>query len=150
MASSPTNLRSAFPLALLLGCAAVHQFLLSKQQQQQQAAEKDNRPQDPERDQELASHAYRQATFKQVMAAAAKAAPGELVLSTTEEWYMVAIEDVPMGYLHTTTVLDEERNGSAAEGGAEGGAEGDRGPLVTTTELMDVQARPRIQPQPQP
>ena len=139
MASGLTSLRSVFPVALLLGCAAVHQILLNKQQEQQSAEGEDS-----ERAQELASRSYRQATLTQVMAAAAKATPGELALTTTEEWYMVSIAQVPTGYLHTTIALDQE---ARTEGAAEGG-EGSRGPLVTTTELMDVQARPRTQPQP--
>ena len=139
MASGPTSLRSVVPVALLLGCAAVHQILLNKQQEQQSAEGEDS-----ERAQELASHRYRQATLTQVMAAAAKAAPGELVLTTSEEWYTVSIERVPMGYLHTTIAMEQE---ARTEGAAEGG-EGSRGPLVTTTELMDVQARPRTRPQP--
>ena len=138
MPSGPTNLRSVFPLALLLGCATVHQYLQNKQQEQQGKEEED-----PEHAQELASHGYRQATLHKVMAAAAEAAPGELVLTTTEEWYTVAIAQVPMGYLHTTIALTE----GAVESG-EGGAEGGRGPLVTTTELMDVQARPSPSPSP--
>lgn len=132
MASSPTSLRSVVPVALLLGCAAVHQILLNKQQEQQSAEGEDS-----ERAQELASHRYRQATLTQVMAAAAKASPGELVLTTSEEWYTVSIAQVPMGYLHTTIAMEQEAR-----------TEGSRGPLVTTTELMDVQARPRTRPQP--
>ena len=103
-----STVRSVLPLALLLGSAAVHRYLLSRQQA---------RRGEHEEGQDL--------VLKQVMAAAAAAAPAELVVSAAEEWYTVSIAQVPMGYLHTTTALDNEG--------------GDRGPLVKTSELMDVQ-----------
>lgn len=103
-----STVRSVLPLALLLGSAAVHRYLLSRQQA---------RRGEHEEGQDL--------VLKQVMAAAAAAAPAELVVSAAEEWYTVSIAQVPMGYLHTTTALDNEG--------------GDCGPLVKTSELMDVQ-----------
>eukprot|EP00908_Phaeocystis_cordata_P011266 Transcript_22122.p1 GENE.Transcript_22122~~Transcript_22122.p1 ORF type:complete len:646 (+),score=329.67 Transcript_22122:59-1939(+) len=92
---------------------------------------------EPEEDDEFAAepepdlaHAEQLAQFKQVTAAATKAAQGEpkLIPTAAEEWYTVTIADVSVGFMYTTTVLHPEDAKPAG-----------RVPGVSTTELMDVQ-----------
>ena len=82
MRPSYSNLRSACAVALLLGCACVHQQLSSKH-----VLTADEATHELERAQHLAS-------FKHAMAAAVKSDPGELGPSPAEEWYTVAIAQV--------------------------------------------------------
>ena len=72
---------------------------------------------EPEEDDEFAAepepdlaHAEQLAQFKQVTAAATKAAQGEpkLIPTAAEEWYTVTIADVSVGFMYTATVLHPE------------------------------------------
>ena len=116
MVAYRSRLLQALALALLLAVA--------------QAADRaiDEPEDDDEVLEEELDYSERLASFQRATEEASRAAKGgELIPEPADEWYTVTIADVSVGYMHTTTVLHPED------------AKGDRGPGVTTTELMDVQ-----------
>ena len=72
--------------------------------------------------------------FQELTAAASEAAKGEgeLIPEDADEWYVVTIADVPVGFMHTTTsMLDGQPEGLDVPEGRSAG--------MRTMELMDVQ-----------